>query len=138
MKAIKQKTCPGLSGRTQITYEVGKDTEGKPALRLVKSSGGGFLSNDWVPMHVIRDALKSSPEPFTSDALYGLFKGKSVNSPSFLMAVLKQEKIVLPSKDKQQAFVLGDPDKAQATNKRPASKPAPKKKLAAKKAAATQ
>jgi hypothetical protein len=112
MKTIKQSTCPGLSGTNTISYEVGFESDQSRWLRLTKSSGGGFLSNDWISMAAITKTLKQSPPPFTSYVLHTLFAGKSINSPGFIMAVLKHQGLVKPDEKKQQAFVIDDLDAA--------------------------
>jgi hypothetical protein len=61
-------------------------------------------------MAAITKTLRQSPSAFTSYVLHQHFAGKSVNSRSFLMAVLKQEGLVEPDKTKQQAFVINDLD----------------------------
>jgi hypothetical protein len=124
MKTIKQSTCPGLSGTNTISYEVGLKQDQSRWLRLTKSSGGGFLTNDWISMAAITKTLKQSPPPFTSYVLHKLFAGKSINSRSFLMAVLKQEGFVKPDEKKQQAFVIDDLDAGSGKLKNPLAKDA--------------
>ena len=65
-------------------------------------------------------------------ALWPLFKGKSVNTPAFLLAVLKHEKVVVPVKGKQRIHQLADLPgfKARLT----VAKPAAKKKASRRKA----
>ena len=114
MKTIKQDTCPGLSGTNTLTYELGLEDDQSIWLRLVKSSGGGFLHNDWISVDAIMDTLQKAASPFTSWAVHSLFVRKSANSPAFLMAVLKHEGLVISDPDKPQVFVLDDPDAALA------------------------
>ena len=57
----------------------------------------------------IQQALSKNPEEITSVALYGLFKGKSVNTPSFMLAVLKHEGMVRAKKGRQRKHELCDP-----------------------------
>ncbi len=106
MKNVKEYACPGLSGKTTLTYEVGIEADQSIWLRLVKSSGGGFLSDDWVSIDAVIETLKQEPSPFSSYALHTHFKGKSANTPGFLMAVLRHEELVVPDTKKQQAFVF--------------------------------
>ena len=142
MQTIKQDKCPGLSGTNTITYEIGMENDGTYWLRLLKSSGGGFLFKGWVSMAAVIDTLGQSPSPFTSYVLHKHFAGKSINSPSFLMAVLKHEGLVNLDPIKRQAFTCDDLDMALATfqdrmskgaskssppkKKRPPRKPKPK------------
>jgi hypothetical protein len=50
MKVLKRATCPGLSGKTTLTYELGVEGERSLSLRLVGSSGGGYHWTEPVPM----------------------------------------------------------------------------------------
>lgn len=137
MKTLRKGTCPGLSGTNKITYEVGVEADQTIWLRLVQSSRGGYVSKDWVSMDAIMKTLIEAKPPFTSYALYPHFVRKSVNSLSFMMAVLKKEGLVVPDKEKPQAFVADGADKvvaefikaALSTTKR---KPVPKKATATK------
>ncbi len=142
MKTLKQDTCPGLSGKNTLTYEIGMAQDKSIWLRLLKSSGGGFLCKEWISIEAIIITLAQSPSPFTSYVLHTHFAGKSINAPSFLMAVLKHEGVVTPDPNKPQAFVTDDVDAAlkkfrsrmakgegalsPAKKKRPPRKPKPK------------
>ncbi len=132
MKTLKQNNCPGLSGKNTLTYEIGLEHDKSIWLRLIKSSGGGFLSKEWISIEAIVGSLKGEATPFTSYVLHTHFAGKSINSPSFLMAVLKHEGVVISAPDKPQAFVENDFDVAKF--QRRMLKAAPKKKKAPKKA----
>jgi hypothetical protein len=138
MKTIKQDTCPGLSGENILTYEVGLEHDKSIWLRLVKSSGGGFLHSDWISVDAIMDTLRKAATPFTSWAVHKLFLRKSINSPAFLMAVLKNEGLVSPDPKKGHAFVVDDVDaalekfrarmpKGAKASKKKATKAAPRK-----------
>ena len=105
MKTIKQDNCPGRSGNNTLTYEIGMKHDQTFWLRLVKSSGGGFLCKDWISVDAAMETLKKAASPFTSYALHKLYTGKSINSPSFLMAALRHEELVTPDEIKRQAFV---------------------------------
>ena len=127
MHVLKESTCPGLSGKTTIDYEIGIEKDQSLWIRLVKSSGGGFHWTKPVPMAAIKEHLEKAPQPFTSYALHGPFAGRSVNTTSFLMAVLKHEELVRPDAEKPLSFVCDDLDarerKLRARLKK-ASKPA--------------
>jgi len=71
-------------------------TDGEIYLRVRSNTGGGFFSQEWISLQDILTALKKRPEgrPITSILLNPLFRGKSVNTPAFLLAVLLHEKLV--------------------------------------------
>lgn len=106
MQTLKKDTCSGLSGKTKLTYEVGLELDKTIWLRLVKSSGGGLLCDAWVSVDAAIETLKQAASPFSSYALHTHFKGRSANTPGFLMAVLRHEELVVPAPNKQQAFVF--------------------------------
>jgi len=93
-KIAKAGECSSLSGKSSLNYQIGYDGQSNIYFRVTANSGGGWFSGDWVSMQVIQSALDKAPTPLTSYALQILFKGKSVNTPAFLFAALKQEGLV--------------------------------------------
>ncbi len=110
IRTLRTETCNTLSGSTKITYNISCTTDSKIYFRISNNTGGGFYSNEWVAWDAIQQALKQCPKdvPITSLFLYPLFKGKSVNTPSFLLAALKHLKLVQPLKDKKRNHELLD------------------------------
>ena len=93
-RIIKIATCPTCSGKTSLTYHFGSTEENQVYIRIVENSGGGFFSEEWVPLNATLEALEKAPHPITAVPFISLFKGKSVNTPGFLLAVLKHEGLV--------------------------------------------
>ena len=96
LRVLKIAECPSVSGQSTLTYHVGADKAGEPFLRLYGNSGGGQFNRDWVPLAALRDRLRewSEDRPMTTAVLRPLFRARSVNTPSFLFAVLIQEGLV--------------------------------------------
>ena len=90
------------------TYHIGRDPDGAIHFLVSANSGGGFFNPEWVALEDIRKVLEKIPEdqPITAVALYPLFRGKSVNTPAFLLAVLIHEKLVTTMKGKRLRHVL--------------------------------
>jgi hypothetical protein len=109
LRILKKAKCPSTSGKSTLTYHIGVNDEGDVFFRIAENNGGGFFSAEWVALEDIQQALDKSPDNITSVALYGLFKGKSVNTPSFLLAVLKHEKVIQRVKGRTRKHELGDP-----------------------------
>lgn len=107
---IKQASTKSLEGRGKLDYELGTDAAGALHWRIAKNSGGGFFSNEWVSFKAIQDALEQWPpeRPITSMALRSLFQGKSVNTPSFLLAALLCEGVVRLLAGKRRQYEVGD------------------------------
>jgi len=111
IRLLKTATCPSLTGKARLTYHVGCDTNGEAQFRIHANNGGGFFNDDWVSLSAIQAVFDKIPadKPITSFNLFPLFKGKSSNSPAFLLAALKQEGLVQGSKDKQRSYERCDP-----------------------------
>lgn len=143
LRILKIDTCPTLSNKSTLTYHLGCDEKDELFIRVHANTGGGFFSQEWIAFQDIQSVLKKHPveQPFTSILLYPLFRGKSVNTPAFLLAVLKQEGLARPVKDRQRLHHVQD-SKAflDRANKLIASKPnlnAVKKKTVRKKKTAS-
>ena len=117
IRILKIASCPSLSGRSTLTYHIGcsANTE-KPAVpdlyfRVFENSGGGLFSNEWVSLEVIQQVFAKVPTAIgiTAHLLGSLFVGKSVNTPSFLFAVLKSEGLVAAVKEKKGCYERTDP-----------------------------
>jgi hypothetical protein len=109
IKPIKTGTCTSLSGKTKLHYEFGLDASGAWHARIPKSSGTGYYSNDWVAMeHVQRVLAKNGNRPITCHTLEPIFKGKSVNTAGFMLAVLKHVGLVQQSPDNPRTHALLD------------------------------
>jgi len=95
---LKTSTCQALSGNGTIGYELSLDNKKALHIRVTSNSGGGYFSNELIPMTEIEDILFSLTDDarLTSTSLQPLFKGKSVNTPAFLMAALRNEGFVKP------------------------------------------
>lgn len=144
VRVLKRGTCPTLSGKSEITYCLGSDVDDQLLIRIHSNSGGGFFSNEWVSLGDILKILESwnSDSGITSVALGGLFRGKSVNTPAFLMAALRAEGILQPLEGKQRSHEVGDVpawlaaakqlQSGKALSKATAKKPPSKKKVSSR------
>ena len=108
IRTLKTAACPSVSGKSRLTYDIGTDAGGAIHLRVQANSGGGFSSRQWIALDAIEKALPEVPEGVTAFHLAPLFQGYSINSPGFLMAVLKQEKLMAPMAGKLRRYVWQD------------------------------
>jgi len=90
--------CPSVSGKSTLTYHVGIDEDNRLYLRVADNSAGGLFSKEWIALAEIENILGKLVGPFTSHALRGLFRGKSNNTPAFLLAVMLKEGLAVRSK----------------------------------------
>ena len=109
MRIIKIASCPTCSGKAKLIYHFGCNEDKQVYIRIVANSGGGFFSDEWIKLADIRAALDSAPFPVTSFPLIKLFIGKSVNTPGFLLAVLKHEGLVKLLEGKIRGYEKLDP-----------------------------
>lgn len=124
IRILKAASCPSLSGKSTLSYQIGYGTNGvntsttEPViqLRVFANSGGGFFNKDWIALNTIQQLFEKCPsnKPITSFVFYPLFHGRSLNTPAFLLAVLKQEGFLQPVKDKQRNYERLDPTKFMA------------------------
>ena len=126
-----QKTST-VSGKSELTYHIGKDEDNNAYIRIWVNSSNGFFSNEWVNVYSIIDLLKKHDgASLTSLALEPLFLGKSVNTPGFLVAVLLHEGVLALSEGKKRKYVFVSAD--NLLGKVHKAKPRKKAKKAAKK-----
>ena len=111
MRVLSTGTCDTLSGSSKLTYHIGSMPDGEIYLRVHGNTGGGFFSQEWISLSDILQALKKRPEgkPITSILLNPLLRGRSANTPGFLMAVLLHEKVVRSMQGKLRRHELADP-----------------------------
>jgi len=108
-RIIKIATYLTCSGKATLTYHFGCNEDKQVYIRIVANSGGGFFSDEWIKLADILATLEGAPFPVTSFPLIKLFIGKSVNTPGFLLAVLKHEGLVKLLEGKIRGYEKIDP-----------------------------
>jgi hypothetical protein len=104
-----------VSGKSDLTYHLGKDEDASAYIRIWVNSSNGFFSNEWVSLTGIIELLEQqSGESFTSFVFESLFSGKSVNTPGFLVATLLTEGVLTLAKGKKRKYVYVSADKLYA------------------------
>ena len=111
MRVLSTGTCDTLTGSSRLTYHIGCMPDGEIYLRVHSNTGGGFFSQEWISLRDILTALKKRPDgkPITSILLMPLYRGRSANTPGFLLSVLLHEKLVRSLQGKRRRHELGDP-----------------------------
>jgi len=114
IRILKTASCPSLSGKSRLTYEIAcsdnVDDQSEIALRIATNTGGGFFSDEWLPLTAVEKIVSGSAakKGLTSTTLHPLFKGKSINTAGFLLAVLKAEGAVQLQAGKTRLYEVGD------------------------------
>ena len=96
VRVLKEMTCPSLSNRSTITYQIGCNETNDILFRIHKNSGPGKFNREWVAAADMLEMIYEAKKPFSWKVLYPLVEGKSVNTACFLMAALKNEGLILP------------------------------------------
>tara|TARA_R110001592_G_scaffold20023_4_gene81784 strand:- start:2483 stop:2935 length:453 start_codon:yes stop_codon:yes gene_type:complete len=127
IQTLKSPTCPTISRKSNLSYELGQDPAKAFHYRIVSCDGGGFFSPEWIAWTAIQAAIKKSVGPLTSLCLRPLFQGKSVNSSGYLLAALVAEGLLEPLPKKIRHFRLTG-DSPTAAEAKPRSTPSKKAK----------
>lgn len=143
INVIKKEMTKSVTSKSYIHYELGNDPEGVLHIRISINTGGGYFSNEWVRFDAIYTELdRIGDQPVTSYHLKPLYEGKSVNTPAFLLAAMKNEGLLVPHPERARCYAKTDPSdfiKAiKALVKKPTTsnnKPEPKPKANLAKAA---
>ena len=108
MRILKIASCLNSSGKATLTYHIGCTTDKDIQFRVVANTGGGLFSPEWVSLSAIQPAFEQAAFPLTSYPLINLYQGKSTNTPSFLMAALKNEGLVRNLEGKVRGYEIID------------------------------
>ena len=116
VKVLHSATCLSLSGKSNVTYQIGQHAEGGIYMRIYANTGGGFFSPEWVSLEEVQKFIDAAPKdkPLSSWSLHPLFRGKSVNTPAFLMAAFVHEKWLRILKGKKRGLEVLDPKPFEA------------------------
>jgi len=108
MRVLKIATCPTNSTKANLIYHIGCNAENELHFRITANTGGGLFSPEWVALKTMLITLDVSPLPLTSYPLLPMLTGKSVNTPAFLMAALKNERLVRSLEGKIRGYEMAD------------------------------
>jgi len=115
IEIVSTQKTKTVSGKSDLTYHLGKSIEGHAYLRIWVNSSNGFFSNEWVSLTDIIELLeKQAGTTFTSLVFESLFSGKSVNTPAFLVSVLLDQGVLSLDEDKKRKYVYVSADKLLA------------------------
>lgn len=89
IETIYTGDCPSISGRSTLTFAVGRhpDTQALQ-LRIVANTGGGMYCDEWIEASAIEAVVKGAKE-LTSRSFQVLKPGRSTNTAGFVAAAIK-------------------------------------------------
>lgn len=91
--------CESLSGRSTLTYAIGRHTEDSTLhLRITGNSGGGMWCKEWASASDIQTIVIGATG-ITSKSFHQLHSGRSINTGGFILAVLKDIGLIRPNDD---------------------------------------
>lgn len=97
IEVIYTGECLSVSGRSTLTYEVGRHaTENTLQLRIADNTGKGMWCKDWASAEAIEKIAKGASE-LTAKSFQRLFEGRSSNSGGFLLAAVKDLGLIRPN-----------------------------------------
>lgn len=96
VRVLRTITCDSLSRMSRLTFQYGIRGGAEIVMRICANSGNGMFSDDWVRADDVLNVLRSpdNQEVISSLAFRPLYVGKSINTPSFLMAALRHEEVI--------------------------------------------
>jgi hypothetical protein len=90
IEAISTGTCESLSGRSDLTFVIGRHNEdGTLHLAITGNSGGGMWCKDWCSASDIQDVVLGE-SGLTVKSFYPLHAGRSINTGGFILAALRE------------------------------------------------
>ena len=106
LQIILTSKCQTISNKSTLTYNIGVDDEDNIFVRIISNTGGGYFSNEWITLDNITSILSDAPadSTVTSINLIPLFKGKSVNTPGYLLAALVSEAVLSANQEKKRHY----------------------------------
>ena len=106
IEIVSTRKTKTISGKSDLTYHIGKDEEANQYIRIWVNSGNDYFSNEWIPVtNVIGILEKHEAESATSIIFSNLFSGKSVNTLSFLSAALLDSGMLMLAEGTKRKFV---------------------------------
>lgn len=116
IRILKIGTCPSLSQSSTLTYHIGCTNNGDILFRVHANSSSGYFSREYVPLVAIQEIFTKEAADgtipgngrITSYLLHSLFKGRSSNTPGFMLAALLAEGLVQPSSINDRCYECTD------------------------------
>lgn len=90
IEVICTGTCESLSGRSDLTFVIGRHTEdGTLHLAITGNSGGGMWCKDWCSASDVQDVVLGE-SGLTAKSFHQLHAGRSINTGGFVLAGLRE------------------------------------------------
>lgn len=107
IRVLLVETCPSLSHRSTLSFQIGVRDDDAFVLRLTANSAKGMFSDDWVAWPEVQ-ALLHDGDALTFATLHPLFEGKSINTSGFLLAVLRHLGVVQADTETGRGYAIAN------------------------------
>lgn len=106
IRILKTATCPSLSGKSKLTYQIGYDDKAGIQFQITDNSAAGAFNQEWFSLKSIEACLNKAPkgEPVTAANFMSLFRRMSSNTPFFVFAAMLHEGLFKPSKEHKRSY----------------------------------
>lgn len=111
IRTLKKSSCSNLSGNATLKYEVACNDANDLFVCVRENSGKGFFAvGHWVSLASVQQVFSQIPEggSITSYTLQPLFKGMSSNNSGFLLAVMKDLRLVQTHRQNPRCYEVTD------------------------------
>lgn len=99
IEVIFESQCLSLSGRSELTYAIGRHAKDASLhLAITANSGGGMWCPDWANARAINELVVGSVE-LKAKSFHALHPGKSINTGGFVLAALKDMGLIRANED---------------------------------------
>jgi len=133
MRTLKDGSCLSLSGGSELSYCIISDDSKQLHLQITNNSGKGLYLKTPI---LLSQVLPIDDKAFSSGIYQQLFRGGSVNTAGFLLAILKHLGLVQNVEGSIRKYILSDQSafnaEMQALMDTDPPKPAKTKKVSAK------
>lgn len=114
IRVLKTGKCTSNSGKSKLTYQIGSANGTDIHVRVTGNTGSGFFSNEWIRLSDI-ESICVKGKPITSHQLFSLYRGKSINTPAFLLAALVSEGLLQKGTKQRRTYEATDAAPYKAT-----------------------
>lgn len=106
VRILKTATCPSLSGKSKLTYQIGYDEKAGIEFKITDNSASGAFNQEWFSLKAIEASLDKAPkgEPVTASNFMSLFRKMSSNTPFFIFAAMLHEGLFKSSKEHKRCY----------------------------------
>jgi len=107
MRTLKEGTCPSLSGRSELSHTISCDESKQLHIQITGNTGKGLYLKS--PILLSQVLPPTVDKPFSSGIYQAMFKGGSVNTAGFVLAILKHLLLVQNVEGSSRKYIRSDP-----------------------------